>query len=53
MTRNEYTVLVLKPEGKILHRGVRRSWEDNVMVNFKGIECDGVGWIQLSQCGVY
>jgi hypothetical protein len=47
--RNVYTVLVGKPEWKILLRRPRQSWEDNRRVDLKEIVLEGVDWICLAQ----
>jgi hypothetical protein len=40
-------ILVLKRK---YHLGdPRRRWEDNITIEFEGIECDGVNWIHLAK----
>ena len=43
--RNGYRVLVGKPKGKVPARRPRRTWEDNIKVEFKG----NVNYINLAQ----
>jgi hypothetical protein len=50
--RTEYTITVLKPEGKTplgIHRG---SWENNIKTFLKEIGCQNVDLIHLPQFGV-
>ena len=39
-SRNAYTVLVGKPEGKITLGRPRRRWEVNIKVDLKEVGCD-------------
>jgi hypothetical protein len=41
--------LVGKPEGKRLLGRPRHIWEDNIKVNFQGVGCGGMDWIELAQ----
>jgi hypothetical protein len=41
--RNAYRILVGKPEGK------RRRWVDNIKMDLREIEWDGVDWIDMAQ----
>jgi hypothetical protein len=43
--RNAYRILVGNPEGK----RPRRRFVDNVKMDLRGIEYDGMDWIDLSQ----
>jgi hypothetical protein len=48
--RNAYRILVGKPEGKMpLGRRRRRRWVDNIKMDLREIEWDGMDWIDLSQ----
>jgi hypothetical protein len=48
-TRNAYRILVGKPEGKRpLGRPIRR-WVDNIKIDLREIEWDGMDWIDLAQ----
>jgi hypothetical protein len=45
--RNAYRILVGKPEGKRqLKRPIGR-WEDNIKIDLRVVEWDGVDWIDL------
>jgi hypothetical protein len=46
--RTAYT-LVGKPEGKRLLRRPRLSWENNIQMDLKEIECEVIDWIHLAQ----
>jgi hypothetical protein len=48
-TRNAYRILVGKPEGKRPLGRPRRRWVDNIKINLREIEWDGMGWIDLAQ----
>jgi hypothetical protein len=48
-TRNAYTILVGKPEGKRPLGRPRRRWVDNIKVYLGEIGWDGVDWIELAQ----
>jgi hypothetical protein len=47
--RNPYRILVGKPEGKRPLRRPRRRWVDNIKMDFREIEWDGMDWIDLVQ----
>jgi hypothetical protein len=47
--RGVYRVLIGKPEGKRPLGSPRRRWEDNIKLDLREIEIDGVDWIQLAQ----
>jgi hypothetical protein len=47
--RNEYSILVGKPEGKRPLGKPRRRWVDNIKMDLREIEWDGVDWIDLAQ----
>jgi len=49
--RDEYRVLVGKPEGKRYLGGPRRRWEDNITMDFQEIDLLVVDWIDLAQDG--
>jgi hypothetical protein len=38
-----------KPEVKRPLRGDRTGWEDNIKMDFQGVECGGMDWIELAQ----
>jgi hypothetical protein len=46
---NAYRILVVKPEGKRPLRRLRHRWVDNIKMNLRGIEWDGVDWIDLAE----
>jgi hypothetical protein len=48
-TRNAYMILVGKPEGKRPLGRPRRRWVDNIIMDLREIEWDGVDWIELTQ----
>jgi hypothetical protein len=48
-TRSAYTILVGKPEGKRPLGRPRRRWVDNIKMDLREIEWDGVHWIELAQ----
>jgi hypothetical protein len=41
--------LVGRPEGKRPLGRPRRGWEDNIMMDLRGIGIDGTNWIQPAQ----
>jgi hypothetical protein len=45
--RNAYRILVGKPEGKRPLVRSRRRWVDNIKINLREIEWDGMPWIGL------
>jgi hypothetical protein len=48
-TRNAYTILVGKPEGKRPLGRPRRRWVDNIKINLREIGWDGMNWFDLAQ----
>jgi hypothetical protein len=48
-TRNVYTILVGKPEGKRPLGRPRRRWVDNIKMDLREIGWDGMDWINLAQ----
>jgi hypothetical protein len=49
--RNEYKILVGKPEGKRPLGRSRRRWVDGVKMGLREIGWDGMDWIDLAQDG--
>jgi hypothetical protein len=47
--RNEYKLLVGKPEGKRPLGKPRRRWVDNIRMDFVEVGWDDVDWIGLAQ----
>jgi hypothetical protein len=47
--RNEYKILVGKPEGKRPLGSPRRRWEDNIRIDVREIGWEVVDWIHLAQ----
>jgi hypothetical protein len=47
--RNEYRILVGKPEGKRPLGRSRRRWVDNIKIDLRQIGWDGMGWVDLTQ----
>jgi hypothetical protein len=47
--RNEYRILVGKPEGKRPLGRPRRRWVDNIKIALREIGWDGMDWIDLVQ----
>jgi hypothetical protein len=47
--RNVFGTLVGKPEGKRPLGSPRHSWVDNIKIDLRVIECDGVDWIDVAQ----
>jgi hypothetical protein len=47
--RNEYRILVEKPEGKKPVRRPKRRWEDNNKMDLREIGWGGMDWIDLAQ----
>jgi hypothetical protein len=45
---NAYRILVGKPEGKRPLGRPRRRWMDNIKIDLRKIEWDGVDWIDLA-----
>jgi hypothetical protein len=46
---NAYRMLVEEPEGKIPLGRSRRRWVDNIEIDLREIEWDGMDWIDLAQ----
>jgi hypothetical protein len=46
---NAYRILVGKPEGRRPLGRQRRRWVDNIKMDLRNIELDGVDWINLAQ----
>jgi hypothetical protein len=46
---NAYMILVGNPEGKKPLGRPRRRWVDNIKMDLKEIEWDGMDWIDLAQ----
>jgi hypothetical protein len=51
VNRNDYTILVGKPEEKRPLRSPRRRWADNIKMNLRRIKWGGMDWIALAQAG--
>jgi hypothetical protein len=49
--RNAYRILEGKPEGKRPLGRPRRRWVDNIKIDLRGTERDGVDWIDLARIG--
>jgi hypothetical protein len=47
--RNAYRILVEKPEGKRPLRRQRHRWVDNIKMDLREIEWDGVDWIDMAE----
>jgi hypothetical protein len=47
--RNVYKILVGKPEGKRRLGRPWRRWKDNIRIDLREIEWEGVDWIRLAQ----
>jgi hypothetical protein len=47
--RNEYCILVGKPEGKRLLRRLRRKRNDNIRMDLRRKEWEDVDWMHLAQ----
>jgi hypothetical protein len=47
--RNVYRLLVVKPEGKTPLGTSRHRWMDNIKMDLREIEWDGVDWIDMAQ----
>ena len=47
--RDEYKVLVGKPEGNGQLGRSRHIWEDNIKMDFQEVGCLGMDWINVSQ----
>jgi hypothetical protein len=46
--RNAYRILVGMPEGRRSLGRPRRRWVDNIKMDVRGIEWDGMDWIDLA-----
>jgi hypothetical protein len=46
---NAYRILVGNPEGKRLLGRPRRRWMDNIKMDLREIEWDGMDWIDVAQ----
>jgi hypothetical protein len=44
-----YGILVGKLEGKRILGRHRCRWEDNIKMDLKEVECEGMDWIELAQ----
>ena len=49
LSRNEYKILVGKPERKRPIQGLRCRWEDNIKMDLRKVCCDSGDWIDLAQ----
>jgi hypothetical protein len=49
LCRNTYSILVGKPEGKRPLGRQRRRWVDNIKMDLRERERDGVDWIDMAQ----
>jgi hypothetical protein len=47
--RNAYRILVGKTEGKRPLGRTRRRWVDNIKIDLREMEWDGMDWIDLAQ----
>ena len=48
-SRNAYTDLVGKPEGKRPLGKARRRQDDNIKMNFSEVSCDAGDWIAIAE----
>jgi hypothetical protein len=48
-TRNADRIVVGKPEGKRQLGRTRRRWVENIKMDFREVELDGMDWIDLAQ----
>ena len=48
-SRNEYRVLVGKPEGRRPLGRPRRRWEDNIEMDLREVGCDPEEWLDLAE----
>jgi hypothetical protein len=46
--RNDYRILVGKPEGKRPLGRPRRKWVDNIKMDLREVGWDGIDWIDLA-----
>jgi hypothetical protein len=47
--RNSYQVLVGKPESNKPLRRYRRTWKDNIGMEFRELGWEGLNWVHLAQ----
>jgi len=47
--KNAYRLLVGKPEINCLFQRLECKWDLNIEMNLREIECEGLGWINLTQ----
>jgi hypothetical protein len=47
--RNEYTVLVLKPDRKRPNRRSVRKWENNIKMKLNDTGCENMDWIFMAE----
>jgi hypothetical protein len=47
--RNQYQILVGRPEGRRPLERLRRRWENNIKIYLQGVGWGGMGWIDLAQ----
>jgi hypothetical protein len=48
-SKSVYRVLVGKPEEKIPLRKPKNKWEDNIKMNYQGVGCEDVDFIDMAQ----
>ena len=48
-SRNEYIILVGKPEEKMPLRSPRHRWEDNIKMDLREVGCDAGEWLALDE----
>jgi hypothetical protein len=46
---NAYRILVGKPKGKMPLGRTRRTWVDNIKIDLREMEWDGMDWIDLAE----
>ena len=46
--RDEYRVVVGKPEGRRLLGRSKRGWEDNIKMDLQEVGCGSMDWIELA-----
>jgi hypothetical protein len=51
LTRNAYSILVGKPEGKRPLGRPRRRWVDNIKMYLREIGWDGINWLRIGTSG--
>jgi hypothetical protein len=47
--KNTHRILVENQEGKRSLGRPRRRWVDNIKIDLRVIECDGIDWIDVAQ----